>query len=72
MEENIPVYQPTTFKSEDTIWELAALKPDLIIVVAYGKILPVAVIDAAVYGAINIHASLCRSIEALPLYKGLL
>lgn len=48
MEENIPVYQPTTFKSEDTIRELAALKPDLIIVVAYGKILPVAVIDAAV------------------------
>lgn len=37
MEENIPVYQPTTFKSEDTIRELAALKPDLIIVVAYGK-----------------------------------
>lgn len=64
MEENIPVYQPTTFKSEDTIRELAALKPDLIIVVAYGKILPVAVIDAAVYGAINIHASL------LPEYRG--
>ena len=64
MEENIPVYQPTTFKSEDTIRELDALKPDLIIVVAYGKILPVAVIDAAVYGAINIHASL------LPEYRG--
>lgn len=64
MEENIPVYQPTTFKSEDTIRELAALKPDFIIVVAYGKILPVAVIDAAVYGAINIHASL------LPEYRG--
>lgn len=64
IEENIPVYQPVSFKDKNTIHELSLLKPDIIIVVAYGKILPISVINSATYGAINIHASL------LPEYRG--
>mgnify|MGYP000484724228 CR=1 FL=1 len=61
---NIPVYQPITFKDEAVIDELKKIKPDIIIVIAYGKILPGEVIEASRYGAINVHASL------LPEYRG--
>ena len=54
----IPVYQPVNFKDEATVAELAALKPDLIAVVAYGRILPVSVLNIPPKGCINIHASL--------------
>lgn len=54
----IPVIQPQTFKDETVVEELRALNPDLICVVAYGKILPQAVLDIPKYGCINIHASL--------------
>lgn len=64
MENEIPVYQPVTFKDPAVVNELKSLKPDVIIVVAYGKILPQSVLDSAKYGAINIHASL------LPEYRG--
>ncbi|MEE3449741.1 MAG: methionyl-tRNA formyltransferase [Acutalibacteraceae bacterium] len=58
------VHQPNTLKTEDVINELRALKPDVIAVIAYGKILPKAVLDIPKYGCINIHGSL------LPKYRG--
>lgn len=64
MELNIPVYQPETLK--DTAFEelLHQMNPDLIVVAAYGKILPPFVIRYPRFGCINIHASL------LPKYRG--
>ncbi|MCR4615230.1 MAG: methionyl-tRNA formyltransferase [Clostridiales bacterium] len=61
---NIPVFQPVTLKDEAVVEELRRIDPQLIIVVAYGKILPQSVIDLPEYGCINIHASL------LPRYRG--
>lgn len=60
----IPVLQPDTLRSEDARAELAALEPDLLVVVAYGLILPQAVLDTPRYGCINVHASL------LPRWRG--
>lgn len=59
----IPVFSPAKF-GEAEIKELAGQKPDLIIVAAYGKILPKVVLDLPGFGAINTHASL------LPAYRG--
>ncbi len=59
-----PVYQPLHFKDQDTIAELAALKPDILVVIAYGLILPQAVLDLPRLGCINVHASL------LPRWRG--
>lgn len=64
LEHDIPVYQPVNFKSDEAVAELAALKPDLLIVAAYGLILPQRVLDIPRMGAINVHASL------LPRYRG--
>lgn len=58
LEAGLPVYQPQTFRDDAVCEELAALKPDLIIVVAYGKILPQRVLDIPTYGCINMHASI--------------
>jgi methionyl-tRNA formyltransferase len=60
----IPVYQPESFKSEEAIETLTQLQPDLLIVVAYGLILPLRIINIPPLGAINIHASL------LPRWRG--
>ena len=60
----IPVLQPASLKHEDTQATLRAYDPDLIVVVAYGKILPKAVLDLPKHGCINVHASL------LPRYRG--
>lgn len=54
----LPVLQPTTFRDDAAVEELRALKPDVIAVVAYGKILPQRVLDIPTYGCINIHASI--------------
>ena len=54
----LPVYQPATFKDDAVYEELKALAPDLIVVVAYGKILPQRVLDIPKYGCINMHASI--------------
>ena len=54
---NLPVFQPTTFKEDAVVKELRELKPDVIAVVAYGKILPQRVLDIPPLGCINIHAS---------------
>jgi methionyl-tRNA formyltransferase len=61
---NLPVRQPTDFKDEATRAELAALQPDLMIVVAYGLILPSAVLAIPKHGCWNVHASL------LPRWRG--
>lgn len=60
----LDVYQPNTLKGEEFENLLSKLSPDLIIVVAYGKILPKNVIDYPKYGCINVHGSL------LPEYRG--
>ena len=54
----LPVFQPTTFKDDAVVEELRALAPDVIAVVAYGKILPQRVLDIPPLGCINIHASI--------------
>ncbi|WP_410207619.1 methionyl-tRNA formyltransferase [Fusobacterium sp.] len=64
LEHNIPIYQPNTLKSEETQKIIRDLKPDLIVVVAYGKILPKEIIDIPKYGVINVHSSI------LPKYRG--
>ncbi len=61
---NIPVYQPVKLKSAEEQEVLRSLKPDLLVVVAYGLILPKAVLDIPKFGCINIHASL------LPRWRG--
>lgn len=61
---NYPVFQPETFKDETVVSELKQLKPDVIAVVAYGRILPQSVLDIPTNGCINIHASV------LPAYRG--
>lgn len=54
----LPVFQPLTFRDEAVIEQLKALKPELIVVVAYGKILPQRVLDIPAHGCINMHASI--------------
>lgn len=61
---NIPVFQPTTLKNDSCKNILEEIDPDLIVVVAYGKILPKYILDYPKYKCINIHGSL------LPRYRG--
>ena len=61
---DIPVFQPENFREEETVQTLRDLQPDVIAVVAYGRILPQKVLDIPPKGCINIHASL------LPSYRG--
>lgn len=61
---DIPVFQPENFKTEETVRQLRDLKPDICAVVAYGRILPQSVLDVPAKGCINIHASV------LPQYRG--
>ena len=63
-EQGLPVYQPNTLKSEAFDDLLKTLSPDLIVVVAYGKILPASVLAFPRHGCINVHGSL------LPAYRG--
>ena len=64
LEHDIPVFQPDNFREEATVQQLRDLKPDVIAVVAYGRILPQKVLDIPSKGCINIHASI------LPAYRG--
>ena len=63
VEQGIPVYQPTTFREDVVAEELAALQPELIAVVAYGKLLPQRVLDIPPLGCINIHGSLLPALR---------
>jgi len=70
---NIPVYQPLSLRDTDAQAELAALKPDLMIVVAYGLILPQVVLDTPSLGCVNVHASLLpRWRGAAPIHRAVL
>ena len=60
----LPVYQPENFRDPETVQQLRELKPDVVAVVAYGRILPQSVLDIPEKGCINIHASV------LPKYRG--
>lgn len=54
----LPVFQPATFREDETVEQLRRLQPELIVVVAYGKILPQCVLDIPPYGCVNMHASI--------------
>ena len=60
----IPVLQPLKVRTPDAVEEIRALSPDLIVVVAFGQILPKSLLDIPTHGCINVHASL------LPRYRG--
>lgn len=64
VEHNLPVYQPENFKSAETVAELATLNADIMIVVAYGLILPTVVLETPRLGCLNVHGSL------LPRWRG--
>lgn len=64
IENKIEVFQPVSVRKEEVILKIKELKPDIIVVVAYGKILPNNLIEIPKYGTINVHASL------LPKYRG--
>ena len=60
----IPVYQPQKVRAAQSVTELATLQPEIIIVVAYGQLLPQAILDIPKYGCLNVHGSI------LPQYRG--
>ena len=60
----LPVFQPETLRDEGVAAQLAELRPDVIVVIAYGKILPKAILHIPTYGCVNVHGSL------LPKYRG--
>ncbi len=64
MAHDIPVFQPVSLRNDEAYELLKSCAPDLIVVVAYGKILPKRVLELPQYGCINVHASL------LPRYRG--
>lgn len=63
-EHGLPVLQPATFRQPEPVAALSALAPDVIVVAAYGLILPQAVLDIPPHGCLNVHGSL------LPKYRG--
>ena len=63
-ERSLPVFQPRTLRDQAVQAQLAALRPEIIVVAAYGLILPKAILDLPPHGCINVHASL------LPRYRG--
>lgn len=64
LKHNVPVFQPSSLKSPEDQQQLAALKPDIMVVAAYGLLLPQVVLETPRYGCLNIHASL------LPRWRG--
>ena len=64
LEHSLPVYQPETLKNEAFLPVLQDLDPEVIVVVAYGKILPAYILDYPKYGCINVHGSI------LPRWRG--
>ena len=64
LEHDLPVFQPRSFKKEEAFQQLKDLEPDLVVVTAYGQILPKRVLELPRYGCVNVHASL------LPDYRG--
>ncbi|MGE4548572.1 MAG: methionyl-tRNA formyltransferase [Intestinibacillus sp.] len=64
LERGLPVYQPETFRNEAVLPLLQELSPEIIVVVAYGKLLPRYVLELPKYGCVNVHGSL------LPRWRG--
>ena len=65
LEAGLPILQPRSYRRQpEAVAELAELAPDLIVVAAFGQILPSAVLDLPTFGCVNVHASL------LPAYRG--
>ncbi len=64
LEHDIPVYQPTKLRDGTATELVKSLEPDILVVVAYGRILPDDMLEVPKYGAVNVHASL------LPKYRG--
>ncbi len=64
LQNGIPVFQPKSMKDEETFLRLQQENPDILVVVAYGKLLPQRVLDLPRFGAVNVHGSL------LPKYRG--
>lgn len=58
LQRGFPVFQPVNFRDDETVETLRALRPELIVVVAYGRILPQRVLDIPPKGCINMHASI--------------
>ncbi len=70
---NLPVFQPLSLKGSEEQAELAALNADIMVVVAYGLLLPKAILDTPKQGCINVHASLLpRWRGAAPIHRALL
>jgi len=63
-ERNLPIIQPEKVKNPEIVEKIAEMKPDLIVVVAFGQILSQKILDIPKFGCINVHASL------LPKYRG--
>ena len=73
VQHNIPVLQPLSLRDERALADLSALKFDVMVVVAYGLILPSAVLELSAYGCLNVHASLLpRWRGAAPIQRALL
>ena len=64
MKHDIPVYQPLKVREPEFVETLKKLEPDMIIVAAFGQIIPKAILDMPRFGCVNVHASL------LPKYRG--
>ena len=64
MEYDIPVYQPVKLREQENVDIIREYAPDVIVVAAYGQILPESILNIPKYGCVNIHASL------LPKYRG--
>ena len=64
LQQGLSVFQPESFRDDDAVEQLRALRPDVVAVVAYGRILPQRVLDIPRLGCVNIHASI------LPAYRG--
>ena len=61
---DIPVHQPPTLRNQDAVDEFSRLKPELVVVVAYGRLLPAEVLEIPRFGCLNLHPSL------LPRHRG--
>ena len=64
LEHDIPIFQPAKLRPPEVLERLRAWRPDLLVIAAYGKLLPKGLLDLPLHGCINVHASL------LPKYRG--
>jgi len=71
-ESNVPVFQPKRIKADDAVAEIRALNPDVIVVMAYGQILPRSVLEIPTQACLNLHASLLpRNRGAAPIQSAI-